>query len=186
MTMQGGAIFYTPDITSNEPVWKEVFDNTAAMKLIDPAVTNGGPSDNGGWLQTSPDDTKLYHAVIGRKPGALGKDDPGTAGGVFTLDISQLVDAGDDFDCSIETKDEIENGGAGADCPSCWGTSRSTGAKASGPHWGALDNLEIGEDGFYHETDQRPGSQPRTTSWPAPVSTVTTASASWTRPRTAR
>ncbi|GAY07414.1 selenium-binding family protein [Pseudonocardia sp. N23] len=155
MTMQGGAIFYTPDITSNEPVWKEVFDNTAAMKLIDPAVTNGGPSDNGGWLQTSPDDTKLYHAVIGRKPGALGKDDPGTAGGVFTLDISQLVDAGDDFDCSIETKDEIENGGAGADCPSVLGhVAINPGAKASGPHWGALDNLEIGEDGFYHETDQ--------------------------------
>ena len=155
MTMQGGAIFYTPDITSDNPVWKEVFDNTAAMKLIDPAVANGGPSDNGGWLQTSPDDTKLYHAVIGRKPGALGKDDPGTAGGVFTLDISQLVDAGDGFDCSIETKDEIENGGAGADCPSVLGhVAINPGSKASGPHWGALDNLEIGDDGFYHETDQ--------------------------------
>ena len=24
--------------------------------------------------------------------------------------------------------------------------------KAGGPHWGALDNLAIGKDGFYHET----------------------------------
>ncbi|WP_234027771.1 selenium-binding family protein [Pseudonocardia dioxanivorans] len=155
MTMQGGAIFYTADITATNPVWREVFDNTAAMRLIDPAVTNGGPSDNGGWLQTSPDDTKLYHAVIGRKPGALGKDDPGTAGGVFSLDISKLVEAGDDFDCSIETTAEIADGGAGADCPTVAGhVAINPGSKAAGPHWGALDNLAIGDDGYYHVTDR--------------------------------
>ena len=154
MTMQGGAIFYTADITSSNPVWKEVFDNSTALKEIDPGVTNGGSSDNGGWLQTSPDDTKLYHAVVGRRAGTLGKDDPGTKGGVFSLDISQLVEAGDDFDCSIQTKEEIENGGAGADCPTLLGSTPIGTAKTSGPHWGALDNFVLGEDGFYHETDQ--------------------------------
>jgi hypothetical protein len=154
-TMQGGAIFYTSDITAEKPVWKEVFDDTAADKLIDPTASNSGPGDNSGWLQTSPDDKTLYHAVIGRKPGTLGKDDPGTAGGVFALDISKLTDAGDDYDCNIDSVDQIADGGTGADCPSVSGAVATNGAvKAGGPHWGALDNLALGDDGYYHETDQ--------------------------------
>ncbi|GAA2873437.1 hypothetical protein GCM10010472_33390 [Pseudonocardia halophobica] len=155
-TMQGGALFYTPDITVPEPEWKEIYDLSAAVKELDPkAGDNGGPSSNGGWLQTSPDDKTLYHAVIGRKPGALGKDDPGTAGGVIALDIEKLVEAGDEATCSIDTTDEIAGGGAESDCPTLKGHQViNPGKAAAGPHWGALDNLELGDDGFYHETDQ--------------------------------
>jgi hypothetical protein len=117
-------------------------------------VPNAGPSDNGGWLQTSPDDTKLYHSVIGRRAGTLGKDDPGTVGGVFSLDISELVEAGDDYACNIDTKDEISNGGNEADCPTVVSTVPVGAGKTSGPHWGALDNFVTGDDGFYHETEQ--------------------------------
>lgn len=155
-TMQGGALFYTPDITAPEPEWREIYDLSDAVKELDPAAgDNGGPSSNGGWLQTSPDDKTLYHAIIGRKPGALGKDDPGTAGGVIALDIEKLVEAGDKATCSIDTTDEIAAGGAESDCPTLKGHQViNPGKAAGGPHWGALDNLELGDDGFYHETDQ--------------------------------
>ncbi|GAA4553021.1 hypothetical protein [Pseudonocardia xishanensis] len=155
-TMQGGALFYTPDITVPEPEWKEIYDLSAAVKELDPkAGDNGGPSSNGGWLQTSPDDTTLYHAIIGRKPGALGADDPGTAGGVIALDIEKLVEAGDDARCSIDTEAEIAGEGAESDCPTLKGHQTiNPGKVAGGPHWGALDNLELGADGFYHQTDQ--------------------------------
>ena len=49
-TMQGGAIYYTPDITADEPEWREVFDLTTSNKQVDPAssstavaATPGGP-----------------------------------------------------------------------------------------------------------------------------------------------
>jgi hypothetical protein len=154
-TMQGGAIFYTADITAENPVWREVFDNTAVGDQVDPGSKNFGPSDNGGWLQTSPDDRTLYHAVMGRKAGTFGKDDPGASGGVFALDISKLVDTGDDYACSVDTTEEIIAGGAEADCPTVRGAVPiNEGMSAGGPHWGALDNFTIGDDGFYHETDQ--------------------------------
>ncbi|MGE3663700.1 MAG: hypothetical protein AB7G09_20680 [Pseudonocardia sp.] len=151
-TMQGGAIFYTSDITAESPVWKEVFDDWAAVKLFDGGGSS--PGDNGGWIQTSPDDKTLYHAVIGRKKGTLGPDDPGTTGGVYSLDISKLVGAGDDYDCDITTRDEAVNGGSGADCPKVRGTVTIGDAPAGGPHWGALDNFLAGDDGYYRETDQ--------------------------------
>ncbi|MCD2186770.1 selenium-binding family protein [Actinomycetospora soli] len=151
MTMQGGAIYYTADMTAKDPVWREVYDLTAAVKQIDPKADTGSGL-NGGWLQTSPDDKTLYHAVMGRQPGSLGKDDKGTAGGVIALDISKLVGAGVNATCSIETTAQETDPGPG--CP----TLRSAlpinpGETAGGPHWGALDNLELGQDGFYRETE---------------------------------
>jgi hypothetical protein len=151
-TMQGGAIFYTSDITAENPVWKEVFDDWAADKEFHGG--GSGPGDNGGWIQTSPDDKTLYHAVIGRPKGTLGPDDAGSTGGVFSLDISKLVDAGDDYDCNITTHDQAVNGGSGTDCPDVRGIVTIGDAKAGGPHWGALDNLVPGGDGYYHETDE--------------------------------
>jgi hypothetical protein len=151
-TMQGGAIFYTSDITESHPVWREVFDDWAADKKFDGG--GSGPGDNAGWIQTSPDDKTLYHAIVGRAKGTLGPNDPGTTGGVFALDISKLVDAGDDYDCDIKTRDDAINGGSGEDCPDVRGQVTIGNTPAGGPHWGALDNLVEGHDGFYHETDE--------------------------------
>jgi hypothetical protein len=152
MSMQGGAIFYTPDITAKDPVWREVYDLTAAVRKLDPAATSGAGL-NGGWLQTSPDDKTLYHAVMGRQPGALGKDDKGTAGGVISLDVSTLVGAGTGTTCSVTTPAQETDPGPG--CPSEKSVLPiNPEEKAGGPHWGALDNLALGQDGFYHETDE--------------------------------
>lgn len=154
-TMQGGAIYYTPDITVKDPKWREVFDLATSAPELAPGAENGGPSANGGWLQTSEDDKTLYHATIGRKAGTLGPDDKGTAGGVISLDIEKLVNSGAGTSCSIDTKEEITAGGAEADCPSIRGAAPINGDKTgAGPHWGALDNLKIGDDGFYHHNDQ--------------------------------
>ncbi|MCD2197992.1 hypothetical protein LQ327_31940 [Actinomycetospora endophytica] len=152
MSMQGGAIYYTPDITAKDPQWREVYDLTALVKKLDPKADQGAGL-NGGWLQTSPDDTTLYHAVMGRQPGALGKDDKGTAGGVISLDISKLVGDGTATTCSVTTPAQETNPGPG--CPSEKSVLPINGdEKAGGPHWGALDNLALGQDGFYHQTTQ--------------------------------
>ena len=37
-TMQGGAIYYTPDITAAKPQWREVFDLTTSNKQADPKL----------------------------------------------------------------------------------------------------------------------------------------------------
>src|SRR5690606_35853385 len=154
-TMQGGAVFYTPDITAKRPKWTQVFDDGAAAGEIFPGNDAIGASSNGGWIQTSPDDRFLYRAITGRQPGTLGKDDPGTTGGVYVLDISKLVDAGTDFKCSIDTKAESENGGQEDDCPTVAGAAPiNPGVSGAGPHWGAYDNFVLDPgSGKYVETE---------------------------------
>ena len=151
-SMQGGAVYYTSDITSAHPYWREVLDDWAGDKLLKGGGSGSG--DNAGWIQTSPDDKTVYHAIVGRQKGTLGSSDPGTAGGILAIDVSKLVAAGDHAQCEIKTLKDARDGG-GRDCP----TIRSTvtinpNTPAGGPHWGALDNLQLGHDGYYHETDQ--------------------------------
>lgn len=155
-TMQGGAIFYTPDITAAAPHWREVFDDGTAGTAFNPANDNVGSGTNGGWVQTSPDDHYLYHAVIGRPKGTLGTDDPGTTGGVYALDISKLLAAGDDYQCTIDTLAKARKGG-GQDCPTIAGAAGINSDKpGQGPHWGTYDHFTLGSDGYYHDTD-KPG-----------------------------
>ena len=146
-TMQGGAIYYSPDITADQPEWREVFDLTTANKQADPERNPYGGGSNGGWLQTSLDDRYLYHAVAGRQPNANGSDE-GSPSYILKLDIQDLLDAGTDVSCSIDTLEETVQGGAESDCPAIVDILPAPG----GPHWGALDNLELGEDGLYQET----------------------------------
>jgi len=144
-TMQGGAIYYSPDITADKPEWREVFDLTTSNKLADPGSSYYGGGSNGGWIQTSLDDKYLYHAVVGRPASG---DDAGSPPYILKLDIQQLLASGDDPQCSIDTLDEVTAGGEEPDCPAVVDTLPAPG----GPHWGALDNLELGEDGKYAES----------------------------------
>jgi hypothetical protein len=142
--MQGGAIYYAPDITAKKPEWREVFDVTASNKKIEPGGNSYGGGSNGGWTQTSHDDRYLYHALAGRAPNG---DDKGTQPYILVLDIEKLVASGGSPACNIDTLDEVTAGGAESDCPAIVDTLKAPG----GPHWGALDNLKLGDDGFYHE-----------------------------------
>jgi hypothetical protein len=151
-SMCGGAIYYTPDITDATPRWREVFDITAASKTINPLVGEGGGCGGGGWLQTSGDDGYLYHAVIGRGPGSIDTADTGTAKMVLTLNIKDLLAAGNDFRCNIDTIAEVSDGGAEADCPKLADALEIPDLTSGGPHWGALDNFAKQADGTYKET----------------------------------
>lgn len=111
-TMQGGAIFYTPDITVAKPEWREVFDLTLSNRKLDPNSSDGGGS-NGAWVQTSLDDKYLYHAVSGRKATATA---PGAPPYILVLDIRKLLASGESPECSIDTIDEVTAGGAESDC----------------------------------------------------------------------
>lgn len=144
-TMQGGAIYYSPDITADEPEWREVFDLTTANRQADPERNPYGGGSNGAWIQTSLDDKYLYHAVAGRQPSG---SDEGTPSYILKLDIQDLLASGTDVSCQIDTIEETVGGGAESDCPAIVDILPAPG----GPHWGALDNLELGEDGYYHET----------------------------------
>jgi hypothetical protein len=153
-SMQGGAIFYTPDITAPNPQWTEVFDDGTALKHLGPNNDARGGSANGGWLQTSPDDRYLYRAVQGRAKGTFGANDPGSSGGVYVLNIQQLLASGTNFKGKIDTGQKAENGG-GDDLPTLAGFAPiNPGVAAGGPHWGAYDNFQAGPDGLYHETSE--------------------------------
>lgn len=151
-SMCGGVVYYTPDITSRSPVWREVFDDTTAAIRINPRVGEGGGCDGGGWVQTSGDDHYLYHAVIGRGPGSLGAPDTGSAKMVYALDISKLLASGTSPACSIDEITEAATGGKEADCPALVDVLEVPDTTSGGPHWGALDNFARQADGTYVET----------------------------------
>jgi hypothetical protein len=151
-TMCGGAIYYTPDLTAAKPEWGEVFDDTTAARRLEADGAELGGCDGGGWVQTSGDDHYLYHAVIGRGPGAQSASDEGTPKMVYVLDISKLLASGPHPSCSIDTRDEVYDGGSEADCPQLASVLPITDTSTGGPHWGALDNFRRGPDGFYTET----------------------------------
>ena len=153
-SMCGGVIYYTPDITLKHPKWREVFDDTAAAKHINPNVSEGAGCDGGGWLQTSPDDRFLFHAVIGRNPGSLSADDTGSPKMVYSLDIRKLLAAGRHTTCSIDDIHEVYRGGREADCPTVAGVLPVPDGTSGGPHWGALDNFRRTPSGTFVETKQ--------------------------------
>jgi hypothetical protein len=151
-SMCGGVIYYTPDITAAKPQWREVFDDSTASSSLDAQVTEGGGCTGGGWVQTSPDDKYLWHAVIGRGPGSTSSFDTGSAKMVYMLDIQKLLKSGTSPKCNIDTIQEVNHGGAEADCPKLMDAFKVNDNTSGGPHWGTPDNFTIGKDGYYHET----------------------------------
>ncbi|MGZ6764706.1 MAG: hypothetical protein ACXVEQ_00300 [Nocardioidaceae bacterium] len=151
-SMCGGVIYYTPDITKKKPAWREVFDDTTASKQINPNVTEGAGCDGGGWLQTSQDDHYLYHAVIGRNPGALAPDDTGSPKMVYVLDVHKLIASAEHPTCKIDDIREVYNGGSESDCPKVASVLPVPDGTSGGPHWGALDNFRRTASGTFAET----------------------------------
>ena len=150
--MCGGALYYTPDITAVDLVWREVWDVTAYSAFHQPGLARGQGCSGSSWIQVSPDDNFLFNAVIGRGPGSTSLTGADVVKQVIVLDIRKLIKAGNKTTCSIETLREATRGGKQADCPTLADSWRSVDNTSGGPHWGAMDNLAIGKDGYYHET----------------------------------
>jgi len=151
-SMCGGVIYYTPDITNPSPQWREVFDDTSAAAAIQPDLSEGGGCDGGGWVQTSLDDRYLFHAVIGRNPGALDAKDKGSPKMVYVLDVQKLLASGAAPQCSIDAIDEVYDGGHEPDCPALVSALPLPDGTSGGPHWGALDNFAATKTGAWTET----------------------------------
>ncbi|MQA12796.1 MAG: hypothetical protein GEV09_01110 [Pseudonocardiaceae bacterium] len=151
-TMKGGAIYYTPDITAPNPQWRKVWDDGAALKAFNPNSGSNGADTNGGWIWVSQNDQFLYHTMMGRHKGTLGPNDPGAPGGVIALDISKLVNE-ENPECDLHSKPEGKP--KADDCPTLPGAvGINPNEPGKGPHFGNVDNFELGQDGKYHETDQ--------------------------------
>ncbi|MBV8979627.1 MAG: hypothetical protein JO086_01885 [Acidimicrobiia bacterium] len=153
-SMCGGVIYYTPDMTAQKPVWREVFDDTEASKAADPNFKpiEGAGCDGGGWLQTDPTDHFLYHAVIGRNPGSLSTADPGVPKMVYVLDISKLLASGTSTQCAITNISQVWGDNLAGDCPPVVSVQNLPDGTSGGPHWGALDNFTKDPAGGYTET----------------------------------
>lgn len=148
-SMFGGAVFYTPDITKRHPKWREILDDEAAYRKFAPDGSISSIGDGGSWLQVSPDDRFLYHVVLGDQvagPAGVAR------GMIYVLDIRKLLAVGDRTRCSITTIDETIHGGTAPDCPAVVSSTPILDNTTGGPHWGAMNNLVLGHDGYYHET----------------------------------
>jgi hypothetical protein len=150
--MWGGAVYYTPDITVANPQWREVFDDERAYRAFRPDGLVPSSGDGGSWLQVSPDDRYLFHTVLGAQRRIFKLPTGTVAGMVYVLDVQKLLAAGDRPQCAIDHLDEVAAGGHEPDCPAVVGVLPVPDGNTSGPHWGAIDNFELGSNGSYRET----------------------------------
>ena len=151
LTTTNGALYYTPDITDPEPVWRNVYDDFHAFLQVVPTQTPGSRTDAGGWTRVSPDDRYLYKLVMGGGPFSPGDTDTGM---LFVLDIQPLLVAGRHPTCSIDSMDEVSSGGAEPDCPKLVSVVPIYDPTNGGPQSGAMDTFRIGHGGLYHETSR--------------------------------
>jgi hypothetical protein len=156
-SMCGGAVFYTPDITNTKAhPWHEVFDSTAAVAALQGG--GGGKNAAGGddknepagcdgaaWDVVSPDNRFLGHAVNGRYILQDDYDDAGTPKMVYTLSITKLLEAGDDYKCNLSNNIRAlaDPTLGGKDCPTVAGVVPINDPTSGGPHWGEFDNFRL-------------------------------------------
>jgi hypothetical protein len=150
--MCGGAIYYTPDITATDVKFREVWDVTAYSGYHYPGLATGDGCSGSSWIQVSPDDHYLFNAVIGRGPGSISLTGADVVKQVYMLDIRKLLAAGNNTTCYIRTVRQAALGGSQPDCPTMSDSFHVVDNTSGGPHWGAMDNFEIGKDGYYHES----------------------------------
>jgi hypothetical protein len=156
-SMCGGAVFYTPDITNTKKYpWHEVFDSTAAVAALKSTgagkVPGGGDDknepagcDGAAWDVVSPDNRFLGHAVNGRYILQDDYDDAGTPKMVYTLAITKLLEAGDNYQCNMSNNIRAlaDPTLGGKDCPTVSGVVPINDPTSGGPHWAEYDNFRL-------------------------------------------
>jgi hypothetical protein len=159
-SMCGGAIFYTSDVTDTTThPWREVFDSTTAVlspkaqSAFSGQVPNGGPNsqiteaggcDGAAWLNVTPDNRFLLHAVNGRYTNQDDFADSGTPKMLYALDVQKLLAAGSHYQCNIDNIRAVNDSTKGGpDCPTVAGVAPVNDTSTGGPHWGAFDNFSL-------------------------------------------
>jgi len=144
-TMCGGALYYTADITAEEPIWKEVYDFTHANQVVNPGHPSTAGCSGGGGVAVTPDNRFVVHTIIGRDPGQGGNfvashtNPSGFPGMVVKVDVSKLIQAGTNYTCNIDSPDEPWRGGKEPDCPTAAAVHVVEDFTTGGPHFFSYD-----------------------------------------------
>lgn len=168
-SMCGGGVFFVPDITkakgdfSNQvvQVWNDGLSELATPDGKD--LDEPGGCAGGAWHQVAPNNRILFRAVQGRNPASDNYFDEGEGKLVYDIDISPLIKSAQDgqVDCDLSRgihKDGFDLTGIQlfqklalgqhiADCPFLISTLPVKDITSGGPHWGALDNHTVDQDG---------------------------------------
>jgi hypothetical protein len=168
-SMCGGGVFFVPDITKAKgdfssqvvQVWNDGLSIVQTPQGKD--VDEPGGCAGGAWHQVAPNNRILFRAVQGRNSGADNYFDKGQAKLVYDIDISPLVKSAQDghVDCDlsrgihtgglnltgIQLFNKLATGAHVADCPFLISALPVDDITSGGPHWGALDNHTIDQNG---------------------------------------
>jgi hypothetical protein len=170
-SMCGGGIFFAPDVTALKgdsskefrQVWNDGLSQLAASNgagefLDEPTGCNGG-----AWHQVSPSNKILFRSVQGRLPLSDNYFDSGAQKLIYDVNIAPLIRSAQDGSVDCDLSRGIHSGGldltgmevfkklaAGekvADCPRLIDTLIVKDPTTGGPHWGALDNHSVDQNG---------------------------------------
>ncbi|HEX8074793.1 MAG TPA: hypothetical protein VF545_07415 [Thermoleophilaceae bacterium] len=176
-SMCGGGIFFAPDITKlkgdSSREWKQVWDDGISLKAarnqsLDNFMENEGPCQGGAWHQVTRNNRWLFRAVTGAAPNIENLSTNGQpVKVVYNLNIEALVKSGQDGKIACDLVRGIDTDGDGhvdissgdtvrrvadgeqvADCPRLISTVTVDDPTTGGPHWGAIDNQSLTQNGF--------------------------------------
>jgi hypothetical protein len=169
-SMCGGGIFFVPDITKAKgdfssqvvQVWNDglsILQNGQGQGVDEPGGCAGG-----AWHQVNPSNTTLFRAVQGRNPSSDNYFDQGETKLIYSIDIRPVIKAAqkgkvlcdlsrgihtDGYDLTgIQLFTKLARGQTVADCPKLISTLNVNDNTSGGPHWGALDNHSVDQNGM--------------------------------------
>lgn len=171
-SMCGGGIFLIPDARKAKgdfskeivQVWNDGLSVLAANDLGTGAFTDEpGGCAGGAWHQVAPNNRYFFRAVQGRNPASDNYFDQGQAKLLYSLDISKTIESAKDGEVTcdlsrgfvvngkkisgIKAFQRLAKGEELADCPKLVSTLEVKDVTSGGPHWAALDNHSLDQNG---------------------------------------
>lgn len=165
-SMCGGGVFFVPDITKATgdfsdkvvQVWNDgISQSLSNGKFEDePAGCAGG-----AWHQVAPNNKILFRGVQGRNPASDNYFDAGIQKQIYDINIEPLIKSAQDgeVECDlsrgikrlglsgIQLFNKLSQGEKVADCPTFISNLEVKDITSGGPHWAALDNHSLDQNG---------------------------------------
>jgi hypothetical protein len=126
-------------------------------------VDEPGGCAGGAWHQVAPNNKILFRSVQGRNPASDNYFDEGQTKLIYDIDIAPLIKSAQDgevlcdlsrgihkdgYDLTgIQLFNKLAQGQTVADCPKLISTLNVKDITSGGPHWGALDNHSVDQNG---------------------------------------